>query len=138
MEGSQEQSQFMTPVQPEVNAAPLKHSGPGIASFIIGLISILLAIVGFAVTLVGLAEYSTEGGVIVMPGPDEVAGNIPLVIGSMIFILSLLLSVVGVVLGIVGCVIRNRRRVFAILGLVFNAILLAGTSALFVIGLIVQ
>lgn len=138
VEGSQEQSQFMTPVQPEVNSAPLKHSGPGIASFVIGLVSILLAIVGFGATLAGMAEYTTEGGVIAMPGPDEVAGNIPLVIGSLLILLGLLLSVVGVVLGIVGCVIRHRRRVFAILGLVFNAILLAGTSTLFVIGLIVQ
>ena len=70
-----------------------------------------------------------------MPGPEELAGNMSLVGGTLLFFFSLLLAVVGAVLGIVGCVIRNRRRVFAVLGLVFNALLIVGTIALFVISL---
>ena len=133
MEGSQEQTPF-TSVPPETDSAPLKHSGPGIASFVIGLLSILLAVVAYAVIFVGLAEYADEG-VLAMPGPEELAGNMSLVGGTLLFFFSLLLAVVGAVLGIVGCVIRNRRRVFAVLGLVFNALLIVGTIALFVISL---
>jgi hypothetical protein len=136
VDASQEQSSFMTPAQPEVTA-PLKHSGPGIASFILGLLGILLAIVGLVVAVVGIADY-LKGNDYILPEPAELAANGLFLAGSLMFVLSFLVSVVGLVLGIVGCVIRNRRRVFAILGVVFNAILSVGTIILYVFGLIAR
>lgn len=136
MDSSQNPSQITTPAH--ANDVPLRHSGPGIASFIIGLISILLAIVGLLILTVWVGQYMEPDGSIALPEVDEVTIDPLMLAGFLLFFLGFLLSVVGLVLGIVGCVIRNRRRVFPILGLVFNAMLSVGTIAIFVIGLSVR
>jgi len=127
----------MTPVQE--HQAPLKHSGPGIASFILGLLSILAAIVAFVAVFAGIADYITADGTFAPPESNEELVSIPAIaIGVLLFFLGILLSVVGVVLGIIGCVLPNRRRVFAILGLVFSSLVSAGIILMIVIGLLLQ
>ena len=136
MDSAQEQSPIFSPAQPEQENRP-KHSGIGIASFVIGLISILTVIISILVMVVGLADYVTPDG-LVIPDEEEVTANTTVLASAFLYLFSLLLSILGVVLGIVGCVIRNRRRVFAILGLVFNAFVALGTIVVFVVGLMIQ
>ena len=136
MDATQEQTPTFSPAQPEREDRP-KHSGPGIASFILGLLSILAIIVSLVVMVAGLAEYATQEG-LVIPDEEEIAANATVLVGALLYMLSLLLSIIGIVLGIVGCVIRNRRRVFAILGLVFSALVGFGTIVTFMLGLLVQ
>lgn len=128
----------MTPVQPEERGAPLKHSGPGIASFVIGLLSILTMIISMVVMIAGLADYIDENGNLFVPDQEEFATDPSVLGGILLFFLGMLLSVVGVVLGIVGCVIRNRKRVFAILGLVFSGLVAVGMIFTILLGLAAQ
>jgi p-aminobenzoyl-glutamate transporter AbgT len=128
----------MTPVQPVEQDAPLKHSGPGIASFVVGLLSILTTIISMLVTIVGLADYTDENGMLFVPDQEEFVTDASILTGVLLFFLGVLLSVVGVVLGIVGCVIRNRKRVFAIVGLVLSSLVTVGTIITTLFGLAAQ
>jgi len=115
----------------------MKHSGPGIASFILGLLGILSAIVGLLVIFVTLADYATPNGLNI-PDSEELAANAAVAVGALLYLLSLLLSLVGIVLGIVGCVIRNRRRIFAVLGLVFSSLITLFAIFTIVTGILMQ
>jgi len=102
----------------------LPHAGMGVASFII---SIPVGILLFAVFVIaGVMEASTPGGI------DEDAPILAL-IG--LFMLGLLgLEVVAFGLGIGGLCQPRRRKLFAILGMVFAAMGLLSTAALMIIG----
>ena len=137
MDSTQGQTPAFSPSPPEREDRP-KHSGPGIASFILGLISILAVIIAIFIIAAGLVDYIDENGVFFMPDPEELAGDASFLGGSLLYLLGVLIAVVGVVLGIVGCVIRNRRRVFAILGLVLNGLVAVGTILSTLLGLLAQ
>jgi len=101
-----------------------KHSGLGIASFIISILS------GIAIVLVviaaGVMETTTPGGI-----DEESAGAI--VVGLLLFaFMGTALMALG--LGIAGLVQRGRKKIFAVLGTVFSATALAGTTLLLVVG----
>ncbi|WP_028561981.1 hypothetical protein [Paenibacillus pinihumi] len=103
-----------------------KQSGLGIASFIIGLISIL-GVVGIVLLLASFipAILETGGG---MPAitPENAGEYMPLIFSSLLLLLVLVLGFVGLVLGIVGLIRKNRRKTFAIIGVVLNGLLLIG------------
>jgi len=136
VDATRDQTPSMSP-PPEESRPAMKHSGPGIASFILGLLGILSAIVGLLVIFVTLADYATPNGLNI-PDSEELAANAAVAVGALLYLLSLLLSLVGIVLGIVGCVIRNRRRIFAVLGLVFSAIVTVGTVVTLLLGILAQ
>lgn len=119
------------------SAAALKHSGPGIAAFVLGLLNILLVIIGFIVVIAGVAEFVSPDGTF---ASDDLEANMnAALLGGVFMILgALALSLVGTVLGIVGVVIKNRRKAFGIIGLILNALLLLSVVVLMVIGLALQ
>ncbi|HLS83500.1 MAG TPA: hypothetical protein VK016_02450 [Arenimonas sp.] len=102
----------------------LKHSGMGIASFIISLV------VGFAIfvaiIIAGVMETSTPGGL------DENSPEAMLL--GLVLIALLFADVVALGLGVAGLFQRERRKVFAILGTIFAGTAVLGTIALIVIG----
>jgi hypothetical protein len=102
----------------------LKHSGLGVASFIL---SIAVGVFDFlVVALAGLMEASSPGGM------DE-ESVIAILIG--LFILgALAANLAGMGLGIAGMVQRDRKKVFSVLGLAFNAAIVFGIIGLMVIG----
>jgi len=103
----------------------MKHSGLGVASFVM---SIILGISDFAIfVFAGFVEASTPGGM------DE-ESVVAVLIGLFIFG-SVLASMAGVVLGIAGVIQRNRQKVFSILGVAFNTAIILGMIGLIVIGL---
>lgn len=111
----------------EPSPVALRHSGAGIASFIIALAVGLVELVG----VIG-------AGVMVSRNPD-VANDSPVAMSLGLAICGgVLLGLVGVVLGIVGLVMRQRRRVFAIIGLVINGLILVGIGGLMVLGLMAK
>ncbi|MSP60075.1 MAG: hypothetical protein EXR72_06975 [Myxococcales bacterium] len=95
--------------------AQRKHSGLGIASFVISLI----AGPGMFIVIAagGLMAASAPGGEL-----DEKSGA-AIGIGLAIFG-GMFVALIGAGLGIAGAVAKDRRRVFAVLGLIFNAMLL--------------
>ena len=89
---------------------PMKHSGIGIASFMISIVSGLFLFL--LVAIAGIIEATTPGGI------DE-ESPVEIVLGLGI-ILGFGLNLVGIGLGIAGVIQKNRKRTFAVLGLVFN------------------
>jgi hypothetical protein len=97
---------------------------PGILSF--GLSLVVGPGVFLLFLIAGLMASSGPGG----PPPQSPA---IMILGALV-ILALALMVVGLVLGIVGLVMPANLKVFAVLGTVFNALLLLGVGGLLLIG----
>jgi len=102
-----------------------RHSGLGIASFILSLVAALclFALLGVA----GYLEISTPGGV---------SEESPLAVGiGLLLFLFLGLAFVALCLGIAGLVEKRRRRILAGLGTLFSAFALISAIAVMLIGL---
>ncbi|MDN4069505.1 hypothetical protein NYE70_00385 [Paenibacillus sp. FSL R5-0407] len=118
----------------EPNASPvaeLKHSGPGIASFII----ILVAIVGYIFSIamitaavIGIVDQPIEA---ITESLMEQAGAI---LGILLMMVAAILHLVALILGIIGLLIKNRKKLFAILGLSFSGGILILLIILFALG----
>jgi hypothetical protein len=105
----------------------LPHSGPGVASFILGLLS------GFAVLCVLVLA-----GVLAMQAGGDIDEESPeaLLVGGALLV-SLLVALVGAVLGGVGLAQRHRKKIFAVLGLCFSLLVLLGAAGVLVLGVLV-
>jgi len=102
-----------------------KHSGLGIASFVIAL---LVGVLEFAVIIAaGIMETSAPGGM------DEDSPAVMAVGFAICF--GVLMHVMGLILGIVGVAQSGRNRVFAILGSIFNGVILIGIGLLMLVGI---
>ena len=111
--------------RPEEVAAPAGHSRMGIASFVL---AILVGLGIFAIIVVlGVMETSTPGGV------DESSVVVGLL--GLGIVLGLLINVVGLGLGVAGAIQRRRKKLFAILGIVLNAVIFLGVLVVIVLGL---
>lgn len=102
----------------------LKHSGLGIASFVLSLITGLGEFLG-----IGLAGTVTAAN----PNVTDETSQVFMWIGSLVCG-GLVLNILGVILGIVGLVQPGQKKVFSTLGLIFNVILVLGIALLMIIG----
>ena len=113
------------PAQPVVE---LKHSGFGIASFILSMGSGLLCMAMFVVA--GVMEASTPGGmseddpVVMLVGLGILAGGFAMLISA--------------VFGVAGLFQQNRKKIFAILGLLFSVLGIVSFGGLMLLGLAVD
>ena len=101
-----------------------KHSGLGIASFVISIptgIAILVLCV-----IAGVIEVTTPGG---MDDKSAEAVVLGLSIFAFIFV-----DLFAVGLGIAGLIQRNRKKIFAILGMLLSLLTIVGVISLMVIG----
>jgi hypothetical protein len=89
-----------------------KHSGIGIASFVISIISgtLILLLMGIA----GMMEVSTPGGL-----DEESAGAV--IIGLLLFAF-VGGSLIALGLGIGGLIQKGKKKIFAILGTIFSSL----------------
>jgi hypothetical protein len=106
-------------------AAPLRHSGLGVASFVLGLLT-AIAIPALFATVVAI-EMNTPGWI-----DQETPGLMALCLG---ILLAAVLALLGAILGIGGTVQRDRKKVFAVIGLVLNGAVALGVAALLVLGM---
>ncbi len=105
----------------------VRHTGVGIASFVLGVLAGLTAF-GLLVVSVALA----------MRAGDEIDDDTVMFASLGLGLLGVIaLAIVGLVLGIGGLAQANRRRVFAILGVCCNSVVLLGIAALIVLGTLV-
>lgn len=139
------------PIPPE--QAPLKHSGIGIASFVISLTALLLIVIGVIVAVVSAGSIADDQGL--LSEIESIAGSygtgqetematelmeseafkgaiISFAIAGIIALAAIGLAFVGLILGIVSAASRQRRKTFGIIGIVLNALILLGTVGLFV------
>ena len=101
------------------------HSKFGIASFVTGLI------VGLAelalLIIAGVMETSTPGGI----SEDDPKA---MVLG-LFLLLGLLLAFIGATIGVAGLFEANKKKVFCVLGVIFNGLSLAAVVAIIGIGM---
>ncbi len=109
----------------EPNSSELKHSGIGIASFVIAIVAAvgILATVGIA----GYLEASIPGGI------DDDSPRM-LAIGCSV-IVAAGLELLALPLGLVGLFQRERKKVFAVLGTAISGLFVLGVVGLVVLGL---
>ncbi|MCJ8013419.1 hypothetical protein MUG84_16955 [Paenibacillus sp. KQZ6P-2] len=104
-----------------------RHAGPGIASFIISLVSMLAYIVSVA----AMGAIFSNG----LAGDDTWTQSTTtgVTVTTIILIGLFAANIIGIILGIIGTVLRNRIKIFAILGLSLNAIIILSFGLMFVI-----
>lgn len=103
-------------------AIQLKHSGLGIASFVISLLNgpLMLGLVIAAGAMVEGGMSENEPGMAVV---------------GLVLIGSIVMSVIGLVLGIVACVQKDRKKLFGIIGLIINGLTVLGIGLIMIIGI---
>jgi hypothetical protein len=131
MSGNPYSPSYYTP--PEAELTELRppeppHSGLGIASFLVAVV------IGLAETaIVGWISYMT------VSKPGTITPESPLaIIAGLAMLGGLAVTFLGAGLGIGGIFQRNRKRVFAVLGLVFNLMILVAFVGLIALGLAVN
>ncbi|WP_052380613.1 hypothetical protein [Paenibacillus camerounensis] len=113
-------------MQPEVNPGygheenkrDYKHSGPGIASFVIALVTVI----GYAIAFVYAGMQATS----ILNSSNDVINDSSqaiMMLGLAVIIL-VAVNIAGAVVGIIGLTLRRRKKVFAIIGTIINAIIL--------------
>lgn len=102
----------------QANKRDFQHSGPGIASFVIALVTFI----GYAITFVVVGKQASSILSESNSGINESAGTF-MFLGVTVLILAAV-NVIGAVVGIIGLTLRNRRKVFAVIGTIINAIIL--------------
>lgn len=113
----------------EQHTAPeKKHGGLGIASFIIALVAgfAMFAVFGIA----GYLQMSTEGGMTEESPAAALVGLAMMGDG--------LLVLLGLGLGIAGLFQADRKKLFAVLGVAINALIIIGTAGLMIIGMMAE
>lgn len=112
--------------------APLKHSGPGIASFVIGLVAILGYILIFFIATMAVNESI---GVLTPLQTEEIALHPAVALASLAILVCLILNLAGGIVGIIGLVLKNRKKVFAIIGTLLNGIMILLFVGLILVGM---
>lgn len=124
----------------EPGSQPVKtQSKLGIASFILGLISIIGFIVAIAVITSFIMNHNFPDintfRQRIEANEQDLAEFAPVVVGGLLVILSGIVGLVGLILGIVGVASRNKRKAFSILGIILNGIIPVAFIGLFFIGI---
>lgn len=113
----------------------------GIASFIVGLVSLIAIIVAIILATTFIMDYiSFDGNTNTVASIEDQVNDLddimPLAVAGLLLMASIGCSVVGLVLGIVGACSKDKRKVFPIIGIVLNALLPVGFVMLFLIGIL--
>ncbi|PQP82466.1 hypothetical protein C0Q44_13570 [Paenibacillus sp. PCH8] len=131
----QHNNNMYAPYPPEPEGPPmdrLKHSGPGIASFVIGLVSIVGYILIFFIAAMALNDSI---GILTPLQAEELALHPAVLLASLSILVCLILNLAGVILGIIGLVLSNRKKVFAIVGTILNGIMILIFAGLIIVGM---
>ncbi|WNS46470.1 hypothetical protein [Paenibacillus sp. MMS20-IR301] len=107
---------------PPAGNVRFKHSGPGIASFVIAMLTLAGYIFTFVYIGVQAAAFIDDS----RPVNDALIAGSPEIImfaGVSVLLLAAI-NVIGTIIGIIGLTLRSRRKVFAIIGTIINAVIL--------------
>jgi uncharacterized membrane protein len=118
------ENQTLDPIPEEQITTPTKHSGLGIASFILASIGFVLVIIAAVLVTGSITEitqtFTEEELINGTIDPSQVPPA--LIAGVVLFFFVIFLNLIGGILGIIGIFIKNRKKLFAILGTIFNLI----------------
>jgi hypothetical protein len=107
---------------------PLKHSGMGLASLIIGIFCSVWELV--VIVIAGVLHNTPGRTAADKASQDTMVGG--LICGSLVFVL------VGLGLGIASLFQRDRKKILGILGVVFNGLIILGVIGLMLLGFAVM
>lgn len=124
MQPSKNQNQQDIWQEPPNDNGPHKkrHSGLGIASFIMAIVSVL-GLIGCFVAMAAMLGDAITDPAMINPEqalPDNIGGIAAASLGMFAFVI---ISFVGAILGIIALFQKDRAKLFAILGTVFNALI---------------
>lgn len=127
----------------------LTHSKLGIASFVMAIIAIIAIIITIALGVSSISQIINDPDYLeelmaITNDPTLLESDAELqqfigtsligVVVAMIFLFgSLALAFVGLILGIIGLTAKYKKTIFALLGVIFNTIVLIGTVGMFVV-----
>ncbi|MFM2480302.1 hypothetical protein [Celerinatantimonas sp. YJH-8] len=103
-----------------------KHSGVGIAAFVISIISLLfifflMFLLGIMTTAVAAHRSALSTGILLI---------------SFLSIVPLLMNLVALGLGIAGLLQRDRKKIFPILGTILSGIIVISLLSMIVLGIV--
>jgi len=112
---------------------PLKHSGLGITSFIFSILSLLLIVVSIIIVVVNVASLD-QNDLLKFSDPYYVeqmllneefitSGIIGLIIGVFMLLSVGFFAFLGFIFGLISLFMKNRKKVFGIIGISINGLL---------------
>ena len=116
-----------------------RHAGLGIASFIIGVIALLMICGGFGgVFIIILRDPAlVQAAQSIKPGDTTIPpAVVPLIIANCVMLSGMGVALIGVVLGATSFAIPNRKPLWPILGTCLNAVILLATTFILLLGFV--
>jgi hypothetical protein len=115
---------------PLIPAEAQKHSRLGIASFVIGLVSLIIFCLAIVLAFgYGVSIASSS------PSVQSLEASPTILAFGLMMLVSPFLGLVGAVLGFVAVFQKDKKKLFGILGIVVNLLIVLAFCALLVIGL---
>ncbi len=138
-----ERVEIQRPFTPVLDSegAPAKHSGLGIASFIMSIVSIVsfviltIVIVTMITNVIDFTAIVDANGNRLMTDEELLDKITPLIGYLILYPLILVIVLIGLILGIVALARKGYKKVFAIIGTVLNGLSLLLVFLLMVIGI---
>src|SRR5690606_32046331 len=104
--------------------------------FVISILSMLTIVIGFIVMFSSIYDIS-ESELLMLQDPEQIermfmsSESIPslllsIIIGGLLLMGSAFLAFIGFILGVISLFIKHRRKVFGILGTIFNSLICFG------------
>ena len=110
------------------STAPVGHCGIGITSFVMSILNIILMFI-----MVGIAGYLQA----TIPGGLNEKSPQAVIVGLIVIFIFVMVAV-SIILSIVSLTRKNRKKIFGILGLAFNLLIIFVIGGLMAIGLAVR
>ncbi|MEV5030083.1 hypothetical protein [Paenibacillus sp. LPE1-1-1.1] len=131
--------------EPIVNNGPKKQSGLGIAAFIIGLVSVVLLIIAF-VSGSSFTDQIADSNLTLANPEDTAAFQASIealgetVLASFVIAIACIfgagfLAFIALILSIVAACSSKRRKMFGVIGIVLNVLVIVGAISLFFAGI---
>lgn len=142
--------------QPAFSSPPSEHEGPkrhsklGVTSFILALVSVVLFIMMIVFGSVFVKQIANSD--IVLADPADTAAFeaslqaaiedlgqefiVPIMLAIVSLFAAIGISFVGLILGVIGAFSKVRKRVFSVVGIILNGIIVLGTIGVGILGLV--
>ncbi|RKP54159.1 hypothetical protein D7Z26_12335 [Cohnella endophytica] len=125
----------------EPSGKPVRHSGLGVASFILALVSIV-AFIGVSIGLLILLAKQVDLGALfdgngeLTMTEEELADKIGPLLGYLfMYPFIIIINLIGLILGIIGLSKSGFKKVFAVIGTVLNGLALLAMVVLVIVAI---
>jgi hypothetical protein len=121
---------------PLIPAETKKQSKIGIASFVIGILAMLIFCIALVLAIIYAIPIASQ---ITSTTSYQIDQSSPTVISlGILMLISPLLSLVGAALGIGALVQKNHKKTLGVIGLVLNLLIILVFCVMFILGVAVQ